>query len=67
MSENHNHCSRCDHGHNQEQLVVPKDIFLIIISLILFVFGMIFKERLHDTPFSVGEYGIFLIAYFLCG
>lgn len=64
MSEN---CAHCACEQNEEQPFSSKDIILIIISLILFIFGMVFKEKLHDTPFSMGEYGVFLIAYLLCG
>ncbi|MGB6301943.1 MAG: hypothetical protein WBF90_38025 [Rivularia sp. (in: cyanobacteria)] len=36
-------------------------------SIILFVMGLIFYEPLHNTPFSVGEYLVFIPAYLQCG
>ena len=61
-----NHCAGCCDNQDEGKLN-SKDIILIIASLISFVLGMIFKEKLHDTPFSIGEYTVFLIAYLLCG
>ncbi len=64
---NDKQCDHCDHNSNQEQPFSLKDIISIAISLMLFVFGLIFRDRLHSTPFAIGEYGVFLAAYFLCG
>ncbi len=61
---NDKQCDHCDHNSNQEQPFSLKDIISIAISLMLFVFGLIFRDRLHSTPFAVGEYGVFLAAYF---
>jgi len=42
--------------------------FLFIgFSILLLVLGVIFKERLHQTPLSLAEYAVFLSAYFLSG
>lgn len=68
MSENHcTHCD-CDPNHPSDDKVdISKNIFLIGAALILFICGMLFKEKLHDTPYSLGEYGVFLLAYLLSG
>ncbi len=42
---------------------LPK-IFLIIISLIT---GIIFKDYLHDTPYHIAEYGVFVTIYLFSG
>ncbi len=67
MSENQNHCACCDDSQHEEKFHISKDIVLISVSLILFGIGLIFNERLHETTFSIGEYGIFLLAYLLSG
>ncbi len=67
MNENQNHCACCDDSQDEGKFHISKDIILIVVSLVLFTIGMILKGRLHETPFSIGEYGIFLLAYFLCG
>ena len=36
-------------------------------TFLLFIFGMVFRERLHNTPFSLAEYAVFLTAYVLVG
>lgn len=65
MSEDQKQCDHCDT--DKEQPFVQKDIISIAVSIVLFIFGLIFRDRLHNTPFAIGEYGVFLSAYFLCG
>jgi len=42
-------------------------MIFIIFSSILFTFGLIFKDILHNTPFSCMEYIVFLSGYLLSG
>lgn len=65
MNEDQKKCDHCDT--DKEQPFVQKDVIAIAVSLTLFVSGLIFRDRLHSTPFAIGEYGVFLGAYFLCG
>ena len=44
-----------------------QEIICIIFASILFILGMFFKTRLHSTPYALGEYLVFLLAYFLSG
>ncbi|MGI6789733.1 MULTISPECIES: heavy metal translocating P-type ATPase [Aminobacterium] len=37
------------------------------IAAILFIIGLAFREQLAATPYSLGEYSVFLAAYFLSG
>src|SRR6476620_21595 len=68
--ENHNHDDQGhdhghDHGHgdfNLNQELVP-----VILVVVLFVGGLIFEEKLHNTPYSIGEYLVFIPAYLLSG
>jgi len=52
---------------HEEDFDMKKDVFFILLSLFLFVFGILYRKRLHNTPYAVGEYFIFLSSYFLSG
>ncbi len=43
------------------------EIVFIILSSLFFIAGMVFKKMLHDTPFSLAEYAVFLTSYLLAG
>ncbi|MEG4519022.1 heavy metal translocating P-type ATPase [Microcoleus sp. AT8-B1] len=63
--ENHNH----DHSHNRGQgdFNLKQELIPVISVVVLFVGGLIFEEKLHNTPYSVGEYLVFIPAYLLSG
>jgi Cd2+/Zn2+-exporting ATPase len=42
-------------------------LWIIGISVVIFVFGVVFKSRLYATPYSFAEYAVFLAAYLLSG
>jgi len=44
-----------------------RELILIITSVILFVFGLIFRTKLHNPPYCFGEYIIFLSSYLISG
>ena len=50
-----------------ETLNKKKEIAFILISLTLFITGLFFKKKLHNTPFGFAEYAVFLIPYLLSG
>ncbi|HWP68080.1 MAG TPA: cation transporter, partial [Rectinemataceae bacterium] len=57
-----------DSGHLQEE--GPMDLrqaLRIAVSAVLFIVGTVFNERLHETPYSIGEYAVLLPAYLLVG
>jgi len=54
------------HG-DHEELNVKKELTRIALLLVLFVSGLIFLDRLKATPFHIGEWAVFLTAYFLSG
>jgi Cd2+/Zn2+-exporting ATPase len=58
--ENHNH----DHG---EEFNLKKEVFSLIVILILYASGIIFEAQLHNTFYSIGEYLVFIPAYLLSG
>jgi len=57
------YCFRCA----EEEFSIRKELFFIISSVVLFTLGMIFRDALHATPYSVGEYAVLLPAYLLSG
>ncbi|MEG4809163.1 heavy metal translocating P-type ATPase [Microcoleus sp. F8-D3] len=70
--ENHNHN---DHGHNHDHdhdhgngdFNLKQELVPVILVVVLFVGGLIFEEKLHNTPYSIGEYLVFIPAYLLSG
>ncbi|WP_341525409.1 heavy metal translocating P-type ATPase [Nostoc sp. UHCC 0302] len=58
--ENHNH----DHG---EEFNLKKEVFSLVVILILYVSGIISEAQLHNTLYSIGEYLLFIPAYLLSG
>ncbi|MEG4289228.1 heavy metal translocating P-type ATPase [Microcoleus sp. C2C3] len=68
--ENHNHDDQGhdhghDHGHGDFNL--NQELIPVILVVVLFVGGLIFEEKLHNTPYSIGEYLVFIPAYLLSG
>lgn len=55
-------------SHNENEDKFDKaEVAFILLSGALFVVGIAFKRLLHNTPFSIAEYSVFLTAYFLSG
>ena len=63
--ENHNH----DHGHDRGNgdFNLKQELIPVISVIVLFIGGLIFEETLHNTPYSIGEYLVFIPAYLLSG
>lgn len=64
-NENHNHDHSHDHGNGDFNL--KQELIPVISVVVLFVGGLIFEEKLHKTPYSIGEYLVFIPAYLLSG
>ncbi|AFY91079.1 heavy metal translocating P-type ATPase [Chroococcidiopsis thermalis] len=62
---NHDH----DHGHSHGdgEFNLKAELAPVILVVILFTLGLIFEKQLHGTPYSVGEYLVFIPAYLLSG
>ena len=72
-------CARCaadievtevsgdENGQEPENFNLKNELFIIGISVLLFTFGLAFEKKLHLTPFSLGEYLVFISAYLLSG
>lgn len=61
----HNH----DHGHSHglDEFNFKAEIFPVLLVVALLAGGMIFEEPLHNTPYRVGKYAVFISAYLLSG
>lgn len=55
------------HNHEEEGFNTRKELFFIVASSILLILGFIFKNTLHNTPYAIMEYIVFLSAYLLSG
>ncbi|MEG3900945.1 heavy metal translocating P-type ATPase [Microcoleus sp. B4-C5] len=64
-NENHNHDHSHNHGNGDFNL--KQELIPVISVVVLFVGGLIFEEKLHNTPYSIGEYLVFIPAYLLSG
>ncbi len=51
----------------KENKEIRKELLTLLIVIALFTSGLLFTEQLHQTPFSAGEYFIFLTAYLISG
>jgi Cd2+/Zn2+-exporting ATPase len=46
---------------------IKRELVLISIAVVLFFVGLIFNDKLQATPYSIGEYLVFIPAYLLSG
>ena len=57
-----------EHGHGeQEAFSLKKEITVVTVVGVLFLVGFLFEKPLHDTPYSIAEYLVFIPAYLLSG
>lgn len=65
----HNHSDVDDHAHNHGDLEVDlrRESVSVGVVIALFVLGSVFEVQLHNTPFAIGEYLVFISAYLLSG
>lgn len=63
--ENNNHDH--DHSHGDGDFNLNQELIPIGLVVILFIIGSIFEGKLHNTPYSIGEYIVFIPAYLLSG
>ena len=59
--------SREHESDSEDDFNIKMELILIASAATLFLLGLILKDRLHNTPYAVGEYLIFLPAYLLSG
>ena len=62
--EEHNHE---EHDHGNGEFSLKQEALLIGVVGALLILGSIFEKSLHETPFSIAEYAVFIPAYLLSG
>lgn len=55
-----------EHQH-QDKFNLQSEILPVLLVISLLTVGMVFEEILHNTPFHLGEYAVFIPAYLLSG
>ena len=64
----HGHDDEHEHEHNHEHgFSLKREGILVGIVISLFILGSVLEKPLHNTPFSIGEYLVFIPAYLLSG
>lgn len=57
-----------EHEHNHESgFSLKREGILVGTVITLFILGSVFEKPLHNTPFAIGEYLVFIPAYLLSG
>lgn len=56
-----------DHSHGGGEFSLKREGLLIGVVIALFILGSVFEKPLHETPFSIAEYAVFMSAYLLSG
>lgn len=62
-SEGHDH----GHSHGSSEFDLKAELLPVLAVIVLFGLGIVFEERLHNTPYSIAEYAVFIPAYLLSG
>lgn len=65
--KNHNHNHDREHNHGDGDFELKRELIPVLLVVVLFIFGFAFEEPLHNTPFSIAEYLVFISAYLLSG
>jgi Zn2+/Cd2+-exporting ATPase len=65
----HDHEHDHDHGHSHGngEVNLKRELSLVFTVVGLFAIGLVFEKPLHDTPYSIAEYTVFIPAYLLSG
>lgn len=66
-SETYDHDHDHGHSHRSGEFNFKAEIVPVLSVIALLAAGMIFEELLHNTPFHVGEYAVFIPPYLLSG
>lgn len=63
----HDHDREHGHSHGAGEFNLKRELPSVLGTIALFVLGIIFEKLLHNTPYNLGEYLIFIPAYLLSG
>jgi Cd2+/Zn2+-exporting ATPase len=65
--DNHSHAHDRNHSHGDEDFELKRELIPVLLVIVLFIFGFTFEERIHNTPYAIAEYLVFIPAYLLSG
>ena len=58
-------CTSCSIGN--EVAENRNEIIKVVAGLVLLLAGVLFNDRIHNTPFHIAEYAVFVVAYSIVG
>jgi Zn2+/Cd2+-exporting ATPase len=67
LTSGSSHSHEHEHNHGRIEFDLKREGILVVVVVALFVLGSVFEEALHNTPYSIGEYLVFIPAYLLSG
>lgn len=56
-----------NHSHGNGEFDLKRELPPVLLTVVLLAVGIIFKEPLHNTPYSIAEYAVIIPAYLLSG
>lgn len=62
-SPGHDH----NHDHHRAEFNLKQELPSVLVVAVLFLLGILFEEFLHNTPYSLAEYAVFIPAYLISG
>ncbi len=67
--ESHGEANDSDHrhSHGSGEFNLKEELLPVLGVVALLVLGIIFEKPLHDTPYGIGEYAVFIPAYLISG
>ncbi|MBV9386375.1 MAG: cadmium-translocating P-type ATPase [Chroococcidiopsidaceae cyanobacterium CP_BM_ER_R8_30] len=60
-----NHKENVDHSH--DRFSIKRKLPSILLVIFLFAIGTLLEQSLHNTPYHLGEYAVFIPAYLISG
>ncbi|MDM9383615.1 heavy metal translocating P-type ATPase [Chlorogloeopsis sp. ULAP01] len=67
LTDDEDHDHNRGHSHGTGEFNLRAELLPVLLVVALFAVGMIFEEPLHNTPYRLGEYAVFIPAYLLSG
>ncbi|MBE9142385.1 heavy metal translocating P-type ATPase [Planktothrix mougeotii] len=55
------------HRHGSGEFNLKQELLPVIGVIVLLVLGIVFEQPLHNTPYNIGEYAVFIPAYLISG
>lgn len=65
--EVHDHDHDHSHRHGSGEFNLKQELLPVLGVVVLLMLGIIFEKPLHNTPYSIAEYAVFIPAYLISG